>query len=190
MENIEVHKKAKLEKLECGENENILHFDGHESVASKDVVVTIPAPQAKEVLENSGLNASSFEKVTYKSSIIYMVELEKELKDLKEFHTLQHVKKDNLHFYLLEFEEDWNEKSKEDLREEFDEIFKPIESYVHKWKYAKVDKSISSDHQFDFKSNSIYMAGDYFFGSDMDASILSAQNILDNWKKILLAHLI
>ncbi|GEM_PF-5904367 len=180
VENIEVHKKSKLQKIEFGDNENILHFEGHDCVATKDLILTTPAPQAKEVFDSSGLDSNALNKATYKSSIIYMIELDRKLEQLKEFHVIQHVEKDKLHFYLLEFEENWNEKSKEELREEFDESFKPIESYVHKWKYAKVDKSISSDHQFDFKSKSVYLAGDYFFGSDMDASILSAQNILDN----------
>ena len=89
------------------------------------------------------------------------------------------MKKD-FDYYLLQLEEDWNEKTKEELREEFDETFRPVESYVHKWRYAKVDKTISSDHQLALKDKGVYLTGDYFFGNDMDASVLASQHILDN----------
>ena len=180
VEKIETHRKHHLESIEVGENENILHFSGDdEDVAAKDIVLAVPAPQAIEILKASNLKLSPLSKVSYSSAIFYMVAMDRELGEVKEFKVLQHVKKD-LDYYLLSFEEDWSEKSKEELREEFDEVFQPVESYVHKWKYAKVDKTISSDHQLGLKDKGIYLTGDYFFGNDLDSSVLASQHILDN----------
>lgn len=175
---IEVRLGHNVERIEHGDNENVLRFSDQEPVAAKDVILSVPAPQALEVLNASGLKATELDRVRYSSAIYYMVSLERELTDLAEFKVLQHVKKDK-HYYLLCFQEDWSDKSSEELREEFDEVFKPIQSYVHKWKFAKAQKQVSSDCQMILKNKSIYLTGDYFYGDNVDSAALSAQGVLD-----------
>lgn len=179
VEGLDVRLQSKIEKIETGENENILQFENGESIAAKDVIVTAPAPQTYDLLKASGITLEKLKKVHYSSAIFYMLALDHELSDLAEFRVLHHVK-NGKDFYLLEFLEDWTEKSREELREEFDEAFQPIESHVHKWKYAKVQKPISSDFQMALKNKSIYLTGDYFYGDNMDSAVLSAQSVLEN----------
>lgn len=173
-----------VEKIQVGDNENIITFSGSElaPMAAKDIIISAPAPQAAKILMDSGLPAGSLEQVEYSSAIYYMLSLKRELEEVAEFQIVQHVhhSKDDKHFYLLAFEEDWSEKSREELREEFDEVFRPIESHVHKWKYAKVKKGISSDEQMLFKNKGIFLTGDYFYGDNMDSAVLSAQGVLDD----------
>ena len=175
---LDVRLRQEVERIDVGENENVLYLKGFEPVAAKDVILTAPAPQAARILKASGLDAPQLEKVRYSSAIYYMLSTERELGELAEFDVLQHVKKEK-HFYLLSFQEDWTEKPREELREEFDEVFQPVESHVHKWRYAKVAKPISSDCQMMLKNKAIYLTGDYFYGDNMDSAVLSAQGVLD-----------
>ena len=177
---LEVRKRHKVEKIMVGENENILEFDDQESVAAKDVIITVPAPQAAKMLEASGMEAKELRKAKYSSLIHYMFSSKEEIKDPADFKVLHHVKEDGKHFYLMAFTKDWSDKPSDILREEFDLAFKPLESYVRKWKYAKVTRPISSDCQMALKEKSIYLAGDYFFGDKMDSAILSSQTILED----------
>lgn len=179
VKNIDVRLKKEAVKIEAKDNENIIHFKDGESIAAKDVIITAPAPQALELLKASELKAPELDKVEYDSAIYYMLSIDRELDELAEFKVLQHIKKEK-EFYLLSFNEDWSEKSREELREEFDEVFRPTESHVHKWRYGKVKNSISSDCQMALKDKSIYLTGDYFYGDNMDSAVLSAQGVLDD----------
>ena len=181
---LDVRLQCRLLKVEPRDNENILHFKNGQTVAAKDVILSAPAPQVVEILDGSEIEVPrQLKKVRYSSAVFYMLALNHELKELAGFEILHHVHyaaDNDRHYYLLSFLGGWSEKSKEELREEFDETFRPIESYVHKWKYAKVQKRISSDCQMALKDKSIYLTGDYFYGDDMDSAVLSAQCVLDD----------
>lgn len=178
-EGLEIFCNHKAQRITPQENQIVLDFKDRESVAAKDVILSIPAPQAGEILKNSGLELPRLDKVRYSSAIYYMAALDRELADPKDFKILQHVKKDK-DYYLLAFQKDWSDKSAEILREEFDLVFKPVESAVKKWKYAKALKPISSDCQLALKDKNIYLVGDYFFGDQMDSATLSSQVILED----------
>jgi len=53
-----------------------------------------------------------------------------------------------------------------------------IDTHAHKWRYSTVKESLDSKFQLIHKEKNVWLAGDYFFGNDLNAAVTSAKALL------------
>lgn len=181
-----INKECRVEKIVQTKNGLEIWDDQKQLVClTKEVVITAPAPQAKEILENSSLQADFLNSVEYHSSVQFLLLLEKKLPEFKQEIAFYKMKKKSqtsagtflYHFEVIpDFISSFLELDKEAVKTRFMEEMKPemvIDSHAHKWRYSTVKKTISPDFQKIYKDQHILLAGDYFIGDDVNAAILS-----------------
>lgn len=150
---------------------------------TKEVIITPPAPQAKDILEASGLTADFLKDVEYDPSVQFMVLLNKEIAlDEKSFYFLKKQPRPFLYHFEVkpEFISEFLKLEKEEIKERFITEMKLeniVDSHAHKWRYSTVKKKILPSFQHTFKAQNILLAGDYFYGHDLNAAVESAQNL-------------
>ena len=164
---------------------------GQIRVIAKEVVLSVPAPQANEILKKSGFGTSFLKEVKYSSSIQFLAILESAISiqsvlwhhwEIKQEATLAEG-----HFYHLE--------CKEPFIDEYFELDKTViqnqimktcevekirvkESHIHKWRYSEVSHSISPEFQTFLTEDKIYLMGDYFYGNDLNAAARSVESVM------------
>lgn len=150
----------------------------NQNFLSKNIIITAPSAQSFELLRKSGLTLHELNQVQYSNDIFYYCRTQKTV-ELAGYQKISEDIKNG--FYYSKFKAlDWNEKARGDIKSENDSIIKPLESHAHKWRYSKVTQTINPRYQLHFKDQKIYLAGDYFFGNDLNAAIDSSNYLLKN----------
>ena len=139
---------------------------------ANNVIITAPAYQSFELLKNSGLILSELANVEYSKEIFYFTRNTSKLL-IPELNEIIYTFKNGFYYQKWSFK-NWNEESREELKEKFNKKYCPLESHCHKWRYSKVTKPLNKRYQIHFKDKNIYLAGDYFFGDDIQAAVDSA----------------
>lgn len=139
---------------------------------TKNTIITAPAHQCFELLKNSGLILNELNNVNYSKEIYYFTRNDSRL-SIPELDEDFSVYKNGYYYQKWSFK-NWNDESREDLKEKHNKKYHPLESHCHKWRYSKVTKPLNKRYQIHFKDKNIYLAGDYFFGNDIQAAVDSA----------------
>lgn len=153
-----------------------------EKLIARKLVITAPAPQAKNLLETAGLEASALEAVTYKGQIQFFALTKGRLTSLSSELELVEEKEVSLGLYLQLFKlrGPWVEDDKEALKINLmslvrEEIF---EAHVHKWRYAEVLTTLPVAEQLRFRDKDLYLVGDYFGAGGLEGTKDSVQRVL------------
>lgn len=179
---IEILKETLIQRIVRIENIWQLHSAGKDVFKAKKIILTLPAPQLIELLTTSNLRVPlELFNVEYQSEIFYFCVV-REFFSASTTDELILVSRNKIgETYLCRYKaRGWSELAREDLKRTWDELIRPLESWVHKWRYAKVLTQCSSDMQLTFKDQELYLAGDYFYGDDLNASVSSASYLLGN----------
>lgn len=179
---------------------NILD-DKNQSIKSETIILTMPIPQALQLLDASRLEIpaeiyNNLEKVEYERSIagILILESKSNLKNeggLKfedgpiSFITDNNLKGVNNSLTAMTIEmandfsiENWDKSDQEITEliiEASSEYFnsKVLKSQIHKWKYSTPIKSYPKKFESINKPGKLYFAGDAFFGTNVESAYLS-----------------
>lgn len=186
---LEIIRSWEASHFESSKNKISVFNTMGEKILCKKLIICIPAPQAKALIENSGIEGNFLSEVKYKSDIQLMFLgsqscLSNNIK--KHFDVItQNSISDHQHIFLLtmkdRFVPSFLEMDKEDIKNEFISEFDEnvSEAHVHKWRYSEVIHSISSFHQLSLKENNVFLAGDYFSTSGILGSMNSAKLLAD-----------
>lgn len=174
-------------------NKIILTNIQDEKIECKKLIISAPAPQAKAIIEKSGMSGNFLDKVQYKSDIQLMLLGGKDCVNDKIHKYFDVMTKNSIsnneHVFLLSMKDrylsQFIEEDKTVIKDFFiqDNNKNATEAHVHKWKYSEVVHSISSLYQFHFMKDNIFLAGDYFSTSGILGSINSALILKDYFNK-------
>ena len=158
--------------------------DGYSIITSqgiyhaKKIIITAPSNQAFELLRKSALTLHELNQVEYSKDIFYYCRTKNSV-DIKGYLKIREELKDG--FYYTKFKANkWNEIPRFDIRDQNDLLIKPLESHAHKWRYSRVTKTLHPRYQIHFRDLGVYLAGDYFSGDDLNATIHSANYLINN----------
>jgi renalase len=162
---------------------------------SKKVVLSVPAPQASEILKNSDLDPFFLGEVKYSSAIQFLAILECPISSQSALWAQWEIKQEstlpNGYFYHLEcrgpYLNDYFELEKTVIQTQITDICEAEnihvkEVHLHKWRYSQVTHCISPQYQDIASEHNIYLMGDYFYGNDLNAA---AQSVECTIKKII-----
>jgi predicted NAD/FAD-dependent oxidoreductase len=193
LRNNEVHKECLVSKIYKNNKGTIELRDenNHIQAIANNVVITAPANQAKQILENSNYETSFLNKASYSKNIQYLVIVKNIIKEnslvWNYFNCYQETMLTEGFSYHLELREPYIsglfEQEKEDIITHFQYILQSnnidiTESHLHKWRYSQVITTVPDKYQSIFARDNIYLAGDYFYGNDLNAAAQSVENIL------------
>ena len=189
----EILKESLVHKI-VKNNEGFLElFDGSGQISTiaKKVVLSAPAPQANEILKNSGFKTKFLEEVKYSSSIQFLAFLESAISDQSVLWHQWEIKQKKIllegYFYHLEcrapFIEQYFELDKKLIQNQIMNIcdgenLHVKESHIHKWRYSEVSHAISAQFQSFLAGDKIYLMGDYFYGNDLNAAASSVESVM------------
>lgn len=158
---------------------------------AKKIILTAPAPQTYAILKQSGFEADFLLEATYSSAIQFLAILdsliskESEIWDLLDLK--QHTSLSGPELYHLEYKDKFNrnllDMDTKLIQKQLIEMCQQdgkqvIESHVHKWRYSEVTHPVQEKHQLNFSEDNIFLAGDYFFGNNLNSSAKSAEYLL------------
>lgn len=154
----------------------------------KKVILTMPAPQSKALLEKSGLAADFLVAVRYKAVIQFMLLADAGINtnNLEEYFHLQKqefLPEDQI-LALFELKEEFLpeflEKDKETIKSFcLEKLNRPVgDCHAHKWRYSEVRNSISPQFQTKFAAQGLFLAGDYFGSDGMKSALESIEVVL------------
>lgn len=146
---------------------------------SEKIIITAPSMQTYDLLKKSGRLLSELKNVEYSKDIFYYCRTEKSI-SLKDYSKVLEEAKNGFIYTKFKANE-WNELSREDIKLANNKLIKPLESHAHKWRYSRVTKTMHPHYQLHFSDLGLYLAGDYFFGDDLNAAIKSANYLLRNF---------
>ena len=144
---------------------------------ARKVIICAPAHQSFSLLKNSGLNLYELNDVLYSQDIFYYTRTINTL-DIKGWTKISEARENN-YLYAKFKKNDWVEEDRNALRKELDKKYVPFESHLHKWRYSQVLRTLNPRYQIHFKDKGIYLAGDYFFGSDLNSAIASSNFLIN-----------
>ncbi len=193
---LNIIREFEVTHFEIRNDQIIIHQKNNaDLIIAKKIVLCIPAPQASQILKNSGLDSSFLLPVVYRPQVQFFILLKREipinLTETKDYY-LKKMTSNSEQEYLYHFEikdehiSDFLDLTKDEISKyfliKFDELKQYIiETHAHKWRYSRVLQSIDSKWQFKFSEKGIYLAGDYFFGNDLNSALKSVDSI---WEKI------
>jgi predicted NAD/FAD-dependent oxidoreductase len=137
------------------------------------VVLAVPAPQADKILKNSGLQLPALEQVIYQSMLEIMATSLEPL-PVPQIPALSFTAipmPENYYHFESVIEPDFDQQQ---LRSQLQQCHPEAELHLHQWRYGRVTQPISSQHQLSLAQQNIFLMGDYFFGSDINAAVASA----------------
>lgn len=170
---------------------DIFNLQG-EKIPCQNLIITAPAPQAKKIIERSGLEAGFLDSVVYRSEIQLLLlakndsigEQFKEHFDL----TSKETTPDGCHALLFtmksKFHPTFLELDKEIIKNHFIRGSQDIlDAHVHKWRYSEVLNSIDPSWQLKLADKNVYLAGDYFSPNGIVGAFHSANLLLNIFGK-------
>jgi predicted NAD/FAD-dependent oxidoreductase len=192
---VEILREYELLKIEFTEKGHLLSFkNSDQKLISQKTILAIPGPQAQMILKNSNLETQFLSSLTYEGAVQFFLytseqtllsKLESDkyfLKKIKRVsrHLLFHfeIKKDFIqHFLNLEKDEITNYFLEELNLSPSDQL----ETHSHKWRYSRAKSVINPDYQVQFKNRGLYLAGDYFYGNDLNSCMKSVEFIISHF---------
>jgi predicted NAD/FAD-dependent oxidoreductase len=186
---LNIHKGKEVSHFEQIDDGHLIVCKDGESYKAKHIIITAPAPQAKSLLERSGLNGEFLKPVTYRATIQFLLfslstidtqKLEtyfdlKQVKATDENHSLKlfHLKEELIPLYL--------EKEKEEIKSFCQSLLEGeiIDCHCHKWRYAEVNSPINPHWQLAHLYQGISLAGDYFGTQGIESSMESVFSLLN-----------
>jgi len=174
--------------------------DGTEGRSGFDaVILSIPAPQAAELLSSSEVSFRGMDEVRYSPCITLMISFDQQINFTKKFirnksgpitwisqNSSKPDRKSTPQTFVVHTHAEWSlanldtplEKIKADLLVLSNDIIKtqsvPIVSIVHRWKYAFVSKKANSS--FFWNQDALLGAcGDYCLGASVEAAFNSGE---------------
>jgi len=167
-----------VEKIISNQDQCRVVSTNGDGINAKKVVLSTPAPQAFNILKKSSLVHHVLNDVEYSRDIFYFTRTSIPVSHEK-LQTISQFRKGDYIYTQFKFN-NWSEKSRSELKKEFDSLLLPLESFAHKWRYSKVVKKINPRYQLSFKDKRIFLMGDYFFGATLDDAISSSSFLLDS----------
>jgi hypothetical protein len=175
-------------------NEGLLELrdiSGQIMTIAKKIVLSVPAPQANEILKNSCFETSFLLEVKYSSSIQFLAVLESAISIQSviwdQWELIQETTLPEGYLYHFEckapfihesFELDKTFIQNQMLKTLEAEKTYVIDSHIHKWRYSEVSHAISPKFQTALADKNIYLIGDYFYGNDLNAAARSVEAVI------------
>lgn len=166
-----------VERIKTDDEQCCVSAINGDAIYAKKVILTAPAPQAFNILKKSSLVHHILNDVEYSRDIFYFTRTSMPISN-QGFQTIDQFRKGDYVYSQFKYL-NWNEKTRAELKEEFDSLFLPLESFAHKWRYSKVVKKIHPRYQLSFKDKHIFLVGDYFFGDTLNDAISSSRFLLN-----------
>jgi predicted NAD/FAD-dependent oxidoreductase len=190
-------KENEISSFEKKDHTFLLKNKNEDTVLECDrIILCVPAPQAMQLLKNSGLSFNFLQEISYKAQIqfFFLIKspLPSELEEGKDYFLKKKQTFNQDHFlYHFEIKDEsisrFLDLDKDQIAQYFlnilnvskDEI---VEWHSHKWRYSRVQNTLPPENQFTLQNENIYLAGDYFYGDDFNSAMKSVEAI----KKVLL----
>jgi predicted NAD/FAD-dependent oxidoreductase len=182
-----IQKESHLKKIHpCEQGHELRDKEGKVMALAKTLILATPAPQAYDILLDSGLEMNQLKNVNYEACIQFFVQLKADKPAPMNAHIFQPPKKiqDTFWYEVLPAKiQDYLEFDKEVLIEKFiselqinrEDI---AEVHAHKWRYSRAQNFLKPEDQFHLKHKNIYLVGDYFYGNDLNAAMKSVHNLM------------
>jgi predicted NAD/FAD-dependent oxidoreductase len=189
-QDLSIVRECRIERIERDASGDYRLLDSANELRclARAVVLAVPAPQAGEILKSSGLELTCLNQVAYQSILEVMAFSQEglvlpQLPELS-FSSIEMPK--NYYHFESNVEADFDQ---EQFRIELQARNTGAEIHVHKWKYGLVTHNISAQYQIALAQQNIYLVGDYFVGSDLNAAISSAHHLYQALKAQLTCQL-
>jgi hypothetical protein len=186
-QDLNIKKESHLKQIISTEQGHELRDkEGKVMAVAKTVILATPAPQAHDILKESGLDMPQLSQVKYEACIQFFIQLKNQLQvPMNEKIFLPPKKTQQTLWYevisskindYLEFEKEvLIDKFISELQINREDI---LEVHAHKWRYSRAQVFLNAQDQFHLKHRNVYLVGDYFFGNDLNAAIRSVQNLM------------
>jgi predicted NAD/FAD-dependent oxidoreductase len=189
---LHILKSWEVSYLEFSSNGIKIYSNQNQMIEAKNLILTVPAPQAQLILDRSGLPSHFLDPVSYKSSIQFMLLAESKTnvlgleKYFSKVHQKELIQNQSLSLYEIkdEFLEKFIEFNKDEIKDFCLELIdhQAIDCHAHKWRYSEVSSSIAPEFQTYFKNKCIFLAGDYFGNKGIESSLESVKVVLKSLK--------
>lgn len=139
-------------------------------IGAKNIIITTPAGQCYNLVKDLG-DYNYLNEVSYLKESFYMYSSSNSYKDISGLTLINAISKNSTNYYFCSIDV-WDESSREELKAKYDSKINPIESFAHKWRYSRVDKTTN----YKQVNANIYCLGDYYEG-EVKGSYNSAVNV-------------
>ena len=151
-----------------------------------NVILTAPAPQTWEILKNSGIEIDSIREIKYGPCVRLYFKPKPDVK-VPDVSLLFEEPIFDKGLYSANMRRDkverFLESDKEVIKDEIIRTFGLYQNdfeclYVHKWKYSRALNYVSHSEQVLKDYPGVYIAGDYFSGTDLNGVIESVDYLM------------
>jgi renalase len=192
-EGLNIKKEAEVKSFRKNDDYyEILDKDQNLLACGKKIIITSPAPQAKQLLINSGFDANFLSPITYSSCVQFLLLLKEFISFKPKENDFFYLKKmdsfsDKNYVYHFEVKEDFFndflQLEKNEIAEKFLNALNispelVIDSHAHKWRYSQANNHLETADQLRLKAQHIYLAGDYFYDPGINGVMKSVEELI------------